>query len=386
MKYRYEKFGGIIASEDPPFLAYVDRNYMRELALKETKLWDGADDAIGLLSAPTEVHFAITNKCSVKCPHCYMDAGNEDIGELDTFEMKKALDVLANMGVFHVAMGGGEALERLDLFEVAEYAREIGLVPNLTISGIGLNETLARQLKVFGQVNLSLDAVGNKSGVFRELHNFKIIDKAFSLLKDADVRTGINCVLGRRNFNQLESIFDYAAKKGIEELEFLRYKPAGRGKIFYESEKMYHYQNCALVPKLIKLSEEYKVTAKIDCSFIPMLCYHKPPIDKLRSMATYGCEAGNVLLGIRSNGQVSGCSFLEDTELTVFELTEQYANHHGPLSIHRNWIEQSPEPCKSCVYLSLCKGGCHNVSKAITGSYLTPDPDCPFVVDYNQNF
>jgi hypothetical protein len=29
MKYRYENFGGIVASENPPFLAFVDRTYMR---------------------------------------------------------------------------------------------------------------------------------------------------------------------------------------------------------------------------------------------------------------------------------------------------------------------------------------------------------------------
>jgi hypothetical protein len=33
MQYRYENFGGIISSQAPPFLAYVDRNYMRQLGL-----------------------------------------------------------------------------------------------------------------------------------------------------------------------------------------------------------------------------------------------------------------------------------------------------------------------------------------------------------------
>ncbi len=62
MKYRFENFGGIIAGQKPPFLAFVDRNYMRELGLGESLLWDTDDESIGLLSAPTEEHFAITNK------------------------------------------------------------------------------------------------------------------------------------------------------------------------------------------------------------------------------------------------------------------------------------------------------------------------------------
>ena len=112
LKYRYENFGGIISSQDPPFLAFVDRNYMKELGLADSPLWETADESIGLLSAPTEVHFAVTNKCSNRCDHCYMDSGDPDPGELDTSSFKKALAMLAGMNVFHIALGGGEALEK----------------------------------------------------------------------------------------------------------------------------------------------------------------------------------------------------------------------------------------------------------------------------------
>jgi len=158
MKYRFENFGGIISNQSPPFLAFVDRDYMRELGLSQSPQWDTADESIGLLSAPTEVHFAITNKCSVGCPHCYMGAGEKDAGQLDTDGIKRALDILAEMNVFHIALGGGEALERDDLFEIAEYARRKGLVPNLTVSGMGITPDIAQKMKIFGQVNVSLEA------------------------------------------------------------------------------------------------------------------------------------------------------------------------------------------------------------------------------------
>jgi hypothetical protein len=151
MKYRFENFGGIIASENPPFLAFVDRNYMRQLGLGQSPLWDSSDESVGRLSAPTEVHFAITNKCSVGCPHCYMGAGEQDHGELDTASLKRALDILAERKVFHIALGGGEALERPDLFEIAGYARIKGLVPNLTVSGANITADVAKKMKVFGQ-------------------------------------------------------------------------------------------------------------------------------------------------------------------------------------------------------------------------------------------
>ena len=381
MQYRYENFGGIIAGQAPPFLAYVDRNYMRQLGLKESGLWDTADESIGLLSAPTEVHFAITNRCSVGCDHCYMEAGQADDDELDTDTFKKALDILVEMKVFHIALGGGDALEREDLFEIAEYAREKEIVPNLTISGINITDDIARKMRIFGQVNVSVDGIGCHYGIFRGKDMFEYADKALDMLTKAGVSTGINCVLGRGNFDMLDDLFAYAADKKLNEIEFLRLKPSGRGRQLYMQQRTTYAQNITLTPKLAELSEKYSLTARIDCSFVPMLCYHHPPREVLESMATYGCQAGNVLLGARSDGSVSGCSFLPDSGLSIFDLPEKYGNTEI-FNIFRNWADKAPQPCRDCDYLDICKGGCHAVAWFVSGSFEMPDPHCPFVVEY----
>ena len=381
IKYRFENFGGIIASENPPFLAFVDRNYMRELGLGETVAWSSGDERVGRLSAPTEVHFAITNKCSVGCPHCYMGAGKQDEGELDTVSLKRALDILAEMKVFHIALGGGEAMERSDLFEIAEYARTKGLVPNLTVSGAKITADVAKKMKVFGQVNVSLDGVGDNYGVFRNKNMFDMADIALGFLIEAGVPTGINCVIGCNNFDGIAELFEYAAGKKLNEIEFLRLKPSGRGMEKYANERTTYEQNISLTPMLAELSAQYGITAKIDCSFIPMLCCHNPPVEMLEAMATYGCEAGNVLLGIRSNGSVSGCSFLKSSGLSVFDL-HSGLNQEGHFEKITSWVQKSPQPCRSCRYLDICKGGCHAVAEYVTGDFNNPDPDCPKVIEY----
>jgi radical SAM protein with 4Fe4S-binding SPASM domain len=383
MKYRFENFGGIIASQALPFLAFVDRDYMRGLGLGESELWETDNRSIGSLSAPTEVHFAITNRCSAACSHCYMEGGEKDRGELDTGSLKQALDILAQMNVFHIALGGGEALERPDLFEIAEYARARGLVPNLTISGFKLTPGVAKEMKVFGQVNVSVDGVGPLYGVFRGKDMFAAADDALNMLSEAGIPTGINCVVGRRNFDGIPELFEYAKNKDLNEIEFLRFKPSGRAAKLYAQERTTYQQNVALVPTLAGLSAQHETVAKIDCSFAPMLCYHNPPHRVLEAGATYGCEAGNVLLGIRSDGSVSGCSFLKGSGLTVFEL-DRTASRQACMERITTWIQEPPQPCRSCLYLDICKGGCHAVSEYVTGDFNNPDPDCPLVVEYNN--
>lgn len=383
MRYRFENFGGIIASEEPPFLAFVDRQFMREQGLGESPLWEGGGEGIGLLSAPTEVHLAATSGCPMSCPHCYMEAGERAAGEMDLKTFKRALAVLADFGVFHVALGGGEGLVREDIFEIARHTRELGMVPNLTISGNLMTPQMAARMTVFGQVNVSLDGVGPCAGVFRDPRLFERADQALELLVDAGVPTGINCVLGRRNFDGVPELFSYALSKGVNEIEFLRLKPVGRARSSYESEKTTPQQNASLTPMLAGLSEQTGLTAKIDCSFVPMMCHHDPPQDLLEATATYGCEAANVLLGVSSEGRVNGCSFLRDEGLPLLELPERWAGD-GRFQRLRSWTASAPEPCSGCAYLQLCKGGCHAVAEFVCGDLLAPDPDCPRVVRHRQ--
>jgi radical SAM protein with 4Fe4S-binding SPASM domain len=114
-----------------------------------------------------------------------------------------------------------------------------------------------------------------------------------------------------------------------------------------------------------------------------MFCYHNPPRQLLESMATYGCEAGNVLWGMRSDGCVSGCSFLKSSGLSIFELGS-VKNRRQYFQSITAWPQSAPSPCRTCRYLDICKGGCHAVAQYVTGDLKNPDPDCPFVIEYKN--
>jgi hypothetical protein len=139
---RAERFGGIVEIERPRALLHVDREMMRELGYPESALWDEPADAAAPLTAPTEVHVVLSRRCAAGCKGCYVDATPQGAA-LPFAEACRILDELAAMGVFHVALGGGEALELDYLFAVARHARKAGITPNLTTSGLGLDEAAA---------------------------------------------------------------------------------------------------------------------------------------------------------------------------------------------------------------------------------------------------
>src|SRR5688572_20685614 len=201
IRTRAERFGAMVAIEEPSALVAVDRLLAKRLGVDGGALWDGADPGreVGVLVAPTEVHLAATARCPAGCPGCYLDArpdGAEDPADV----LRARLDALAAAGVFRVAFGGGEPALREDLPEIAAHARALGIVPTLTTSGLGVTDARAAAFRVFAQVNVSYDG---GPGVYDEVRGYDgapIAERAIERLVAAGVRTGVNTVLTRASF------------------------------------------------------------------------------------------------------------------------------------------------------------------------------------------
>jgi uncharacterized radical SAM superfamily Fe-S cluster-containing enzyme len=74
---------------------------------------------------PFMVHWELTYRCNLRCPHCYVVPQNSR-EELTSGEIAHILDVLKERGTLYVIFSGGEILTRKDFFEVAREARKKG--------------------------------------------------------------------------------------------------------------------------------------------------------------------------------------------------------------------------------------------------------------------
>lgn len=374
-KTRYESFGGIVSLDCFPMLVFLSREKMRRLGYRGSPLWERQSFR---LSAPTEIHFALTNRCDRDCAHCYMDSGPNSSPDLTFSEVAAFIDSVAAMGVFHLALGGGESMLRDDLFAIARYARSRGIVPNLTTNGSRLDSDRARACRIFGQVNVSIDGFSADPRQPRDHSGLQIALAAVEKLKAARVRTGINCVVNRHNFFELEELFRYAREFRLRDIEFLRLKPAGRGKAVYRDLCCTPEQHREFFPRLLDLVRRYRREAKIDCSYVPMACYHHPDKRLMEKFLVRGCDGGNLLAAVDAAGGVKACSFASGSAGSLRNFPRLWeSSPHFQDFFH--WPDRAPAPCRDCNYLDICRGGCRVVAEFLCGSFSSPDPECPLV-------
>src|SRR5438477_4493668 len=375
VRARAERFGGIVELSSPRALLHVDREMLRELGEPHSPLWDLPE---GPLSAPTEVHVVLSRRCAAGCKGCYVDATPQGAA-LSYQEACGILDELAAMGVFHVALGGGEALELDYLFAVAEHARKVGITPNLTTSGLGLDQAAARKCAVFGQINVSVDGVGAAYAQARGFDGYKHAEHALRLLRAVKAEVGVNCVVSRSSFDHVPDVARLVRKLRLNELELLRFKPVGRGARL--DEELTPRQARELWPMARRLVFRHRIRVKLDCSFAPMVFWHKPSARAAAFFGVQGCVGGDVLAAVQPEGAFTGCSFIAKAAADARVPGAMKASWPTGFDEFRDYVRDAPEPCASCEYLQLCRGGCRAVSYA-HGAFSDPDPGCPRVQEY----
>lgn len=382
---RLERFGAIVQLGVPRALVFVDRAFARRvLRVTEPAIWKGPEPALGehVLSAPLEAHLQLTNKCSAGCQGCYTGASAEGApNEWGLAEWKRAIDELAATGVFHVALGGGESAVLPWLGELASYCRERGIIPNLTTSGLDGLDALLAIADRFGQINVSLDGLNDTYAAVRGFDGFARADAAIRRLRATKREVGINVVVTRHNFDELDRIFAYAAERRLSEVELLRFKPSGRGARAYEALRCTDAQHRAFLPAILASAKKHAIRVKVDCSYTPMLAHHAPDRALLAELCVYGCTGGDFLVGAKPGGQLTACSFAPPAQdrPKVTQLGE-YWKRPDAFGAFRAW-RSAAQPCASCTYHDLCRGGCKVVSAHVAGDLAAPDPECPAVVD-----
>ena len=235
------------------------------------------------------------------CKFCYKS--NTKNGKNMSFEtFKKLFEKLKKTPVMQIAFGIGNVTGNPDLWDIFQYCRNNGVIPNVTVNGEGITDEIADKLiSLCGAIATS---IYDKNKSYDTVKKFT--DRGLT-------QANIHQVIYRENFDFVKGVInDIKTDSRLEKLNaivFLSLKPKGRGK------------NCNFTPlsqeqfnELIKMAEDTGINYGMDsCSagrYIKSI-ENNPRKEELLQMIE-PCEACRMSSYINVDGIFFPCSFMEE--------------------------------------------------------------------------
>lgn len=339
----------------------------------------------------------VTQRCNLKCVHCYANAKNIAFNnELSLSEGKILIDDLAEFGVPVMLFSGGEPLIREDLPEIAAYAVKKGMRAVISTNGTLITPQNAQTLKDIGlsYVGISLDGMEETNDRFRGVKGaFKLALKGIENCKKAGIKVGLRFTINKSNAGQIPEIFKLLEEMDIPRVCFYHLVYSGRGSELVK-EDLSHEESRKAVDLIMDLTK--KLHDKNNSKEVLTVDNHADgPYLYLRLLKENPERARKVLELLEMNqGNSSGIGIgciSWDGEVYADQFWRHYSFgnvRNRPFS--KIWADTS-DPlmkklkekkrhakgrCATCRWLDICAGNFRVRSEAVTGDVWAPDPAC----------
>lgn len=338
----------------------------------------------------------MTNRCNLRCRHCYLNAEDRDYrGELTTKQALAFIDDLAEMKVPVLLFSGGEPLLRQDIFQLGRYAADRGLRPVISSNGTLITPEVAARIKDAGfqYVGISLDGAPATHDEFRALPGAfaKALEGIHNCLQFG-VKTGVRFTVNKFNQQDLPEILDIVEKEGIPRFCMYHLVYSGRGKEIRdldtsrEEKREIMEQIIAKTLDLHRRGVEVEIlTTDNHADGIYLLHYlrkHAPErVDEIMQLLDMhgGCSAGTKFANVDPQGNVHPCQFWQ--HYTLGNVKEQkfseiwWNNDDELLVALRDKESKVTGRCGRCQYKAVC-GGCRIRAQMVYGDLWAEDPAC----------
>lgn len=297
------------------------------------------------------IHLYITNACNLRCPHCYMFAGEKIENELTLNEIKGLISNFGKHKIGLVTLSGGEVTTRPDFEEICMFAHEKGVAFEILTNGTIWTDNMICTLgKLAKRIQISIDGFNEEEnrrvrGAGNFSRSLSAVDKLIKV--GANVEIAITPVFSENLPQKAQSYVDFA--KSLEE------KYQGNIKVTFNGDLM-DGRDVHLTPEqrdiyLNTVREIENIRHGVnatDMSFVSAM-----RSDTIKD----NCAYGN--LSIAANGDVYLCAFL-----SVLEPVGNIRNmpFEELMKISQQAKQKSNvdniTPCCDCELKYICGGEC----------------------------
>jgi pyrroloquinoline quinone biosynthesis protein E len=329
-----------------------------------------------MTALPLSAMGEMTHRCPLRCPYCSNPMRLARAGEeLSTEEWRRVLDQLAELGVLQFHFSGGEPLARRDIVGLVAHAAKLGLYTNLITSGVMLDANLMGELQLAGLNHVQISFQGDEAETADRIagmagaHAKKL--EAARLVREAGLPLTVNAVMHRQNLAGLPAMIELALGLGASRLEVAHVQYYG-----------WALENrAALIPTTAQLDAATAIVeaARERLKGRMLIDYVIPDYYAETPKKCMGGWAEHFLI-LSPAGKVLPCHAAESITGLAFDSVRERDigwiwENSAALNLYRGdaWMA---EPCKSCEFRELDRGGCRCQAFALTGDAGATDPAC----------
>jgi 12,18-didecarboxysiroheme deacetylase len=339
----------------------------------------------------------ITQRCNLKCVHCYAHSKNIAFdNELSLSEGKILIDDLAEFGVPVMLFSGGEPLVRKDLPELAAYAVNKGMRAVVSTNGTLITPQIAQILKDIGlsYVGISIDGMEEINDRFRGVKGaFKLALKGIENCKKAGIKVGLRFTINKSNVGQISEIFKLLEEMEIPRVCFYHLVYSGRGSELVK-EDLSHEESRKAVDLIMDLTKQlhdrnnFKEVLTVDNHadgpylYLRLLKENPERAQKVLELLEMneGNSSGIGIGCISWNGEVYADQFWRHYSFGNVRnrpFSDIWADTSDPLMKKlKEKKKYAKGRCSTCRWLDICAGNFRVRSEAVTGDVWAPDPAC----------
>jgi len=339
----------------------------------------------------------VSRRCNLRCVHCYSDSENRPYpGELSEPEGKRLIEDLAEFGVPVILFSGGEPLMHPSIFEFIRLAVSKGIRAVVSTNGILLTQEVAARLKDAGAsyVGVSIDGLEKTNDAFRGRKGaFRASLEGIRNCVKTSLKVGLRLTLTKRNFKDLEGIFELVEKENIRRVCFYHLVYSGRGGKLRE-EDISHQETCHALDMIMdwasschrKGLEKDILTVDNHADgvylYLRMLREGRPDTEQVRKLLLWngGNSSGIGIANIDNQGNIHADQFWQDYSfgnVRERKFGDIWADTNDPLMAKLK--DRKPflkGKCGRCRWLEMCNGNFRARAIAVYGDVWMEDPAC----------
>ena len=281
----------------------------------------------------------LSGRCSASGTHCYQSGGTKQQDNMKLDDFKNIVNQSKGK-VFQFALGGrGDPDQHENFEEILSYARENGIIPNMTTSGYLLDSAKAEIIRKYcGAAAVSW---------YRNDYTYRAID----LLGDTGIHVNLHFVLSSKTIDEAIKLIEMEQiNKKINRIVFLLYKPVGQGGnedvLPYDEKTKYFFSLIDTDYGLKKIG--------FDSCCVPGVLNSTKIVDPDCYDA---CEAGRFSAYITPDMQFLPCSFDQSMKWAV-PLKDKTLEQAWRSDAFESFRKHLRTACPDCAKRELCMGGC----------------------------